>query len=673
METIAADPFAYLEDGADPRTRDWTAAENARARAALEALPGRAVLSARFDELLAIGSRGVPIERGGRYFFTARDGRQSQAVLRVREDGVERTLLDPAALDPSGLTALDWWYPSPNGTYVAYGLSRNGDERSTLYLLDTARGTAFGETIPDTRYTSLAWLPDERAFFYTRYPAGELYAPRLYLHALGADWRDDPLIFGEGRPPEDYLSVSLSPDGARLVVSANRGWSANDIYVADLRAAEPYRFTALAEGRDALFEVHFRGDELLVKTNEGAPRYRLLALAPGAATLDAARELVAQDATAILDSVAVARGGLVLAYLRDASSELEYLFDDGTRLRPRGDELGALGPFSVHGLSAQDGSADVFVLSTSYVQPPRVTRLRFGGDALDHDSLDRHTLDTETWAEIVSPIDASQYALEQRWYVSKDGTRVPMFVLAHAATPFDGSAPAVLHGYGGFNVSLTPSFQPSLVPWLDAGGVYAIANLRGGGEFGEDWHRAGMLGNKQNVFDDFIAAAEFLGSSGIADPKRIGISGGSNGGLLVAAVETQRPELFAAVLCAVPLTDMLAYPKFLIARLWIAEYGDPADADAARWLKAYSPYQNVRDGVAYPATYVVTAESDTRVDPCHARKFAARLQEATSSAAPILLYVEPNAGHGVGKPRAKQLEELADRWAFLGSRLGVVW
>ena len=668
MTTLPADPFAYLENGDDPRTKEWTAGENARTRAALQALPGRDALARRFDALLAIGSLGLPVERGGRYFFMARDGRQNQAVLRVREDRVERTLIDPAALDPSGLTALDWWYPSPNGTYVAYGLSRNGDERSTLYLLDTARGVAFGEEIPDTRYTALTWLRDERAFFYTRYPPGGEYGSKLYLHALGADWRDDPLIFGEGRAPEEFLSATLSLDGRWLAVTANRGWAASDVYVADLRAAEPYRFIALAEGRDALFDVRFRGDELLIRSNEGAPRYRLLSVPAASPVLDGARIVVEEDPEATLEDFAVARGGIALAYLRDVSAQIELSYEDGTRNRLRADSLtDASGPFSVMGLSAREDSPNVFVLAVSYLQPPRVSQLTLirNGDV--------RALATTTWAEIASPLRAADYTVVQHWIASKDGTRVPMFVIANAATPLDGTAPAVLHGYGGFNVSLTPSFQPSLVPWLDAGGVYAIANLRGGGEFGEAWHRAGMLENKQNVFDDFIAAAEYLGSAKIADPKRIGIVGGSNGGLLVAAAETQRPDLFAAVICAVPLTDMLIYQKFLIARLWIAEYGDPENPAAAAWLSAYSPYQNVRDGVAYPPTYVVTAESDTRVDPCHARKFAARLRQASSSGAPVLLYVEPNAGHGIGKPRAKQLEELVDRWSFFGAHLGIDW
>jgi prolyl oligopeptidase len=659
METLIEDAYGYLEDGTDPRTRAWTEAQNARSRAYLESLPGRATLVPRLDALLAIGSTGVPVERGGRYFFMARSGDDDQAVLRVREAGVERTLLDPVDVDPTGLTALDWWYPSPNGTFVAYGLSRNGDERSTLYLLDVARARSFGETIPYTRYSSLAWLPDERGFYYTRYPAGENYGPKVYLHALGAAWEDDPLIFGEGRSSEEFTAIALSPDGRYLVVEAHRGWSANDVYVADLRASEPFGFVAMAESRQALFDVRFRGGELLVRTNEGAPRYKVLGVPAHAPSLENAREIVPEDATATLEDFAVARGGIVLSYLRDASSRLEVLFESGRRsVVDLG--LGAT-PYSVMGVSARQASREVFVLTDSFMRPPRVTRLRFDGDALAD----------EVFGEVASPIDASRYSVEQRWFPSKDGTRVPMFVVSRNGLAFDGTAPALLYGYGGFNVNMTPSFMPSLTPWLDAGGVYALANLRGGGEFGEEWHRAGMLGKKQNVFDDFIAAAEYLSAAKIADRRRIAIQGGSNGGLLVAAVEVQRPELFAAVICAVPLTDMLRYPEFLIARLWVPEYGDPADPAAAAWLRAYSPYHNVREGVRYPPTYVVTAESDTRVDPAHARKFAARLAAANAGDAPILLYVEPNAGHGIGKPRAKQVEELADRWAFLGAALDV--
>jgi prolyl oligopeptidase len=662
---LPGDPYRYLEDGDDPQTVAWTARQNALTRAALDDAPGRATLTRRLDALLGIGSISVPVERHGRIFCVARRGRQNQGALIVREGDVDRTLLDPAALDPSGLTALDWWYPSTHGTYVACGLSRNGDERSTLHLIDTARAATFGETIPWTRYASLAWLPDERGFFYTRYPPGEDYGQGVYLHALGANWEDDPHVFGAGRAPEETYVPTLSRDGRYLSVSAQRGWAANDLFVADLRAAEPYAFRTMAQGRDALYEAHPYGERFLIRTNDGASRFRVALADPARPELEYWEEFVAEDPDATLEDLAVARGGIALSYLQDVVSVLRFRLDDGRFVAP--ERIVSDGPanaaLSVIGLSAREDSPDVYALVVGFVQAPTIVRARFGGSGVD----------LETWARVASPLVAADYRVERRWFVSRDGTRVPMFVLSAASTPSDGTAPAVLTGYGGFNVALAPAFSPSPIAWLEAGGVYAVANLRGGSEFGEAWHRAGMFANKQNVFDDFIAAAEYLGSSGLADPRRIGIVGGSNGGLLVAAAEVQRPDLFRAVVCAVPLTDMLRYHLFSIARLWMPEYGDPDDPADAEFLRAYSPYHNVRDGVAYPSTLIVTAESDSRVDPMHARKFGARLQAATAGPTPIFVFVEANAGHGVGKPRDKQVEELADRWSFFAQALGVTW
>jgi prolyl oligopeptidase len=654
MET-SADQYEYLEDGTDPRTVAWTAVQNARTRATLDALPHRAALVRQFSELLEIGTLGVPVARGERQFFTSRRGRQDQGVLYLREAGIDRMLLDPVALDPSGLTALDWWYPSPHGNLVAYGLSRNGDERSTLYVLDVARAAATGETIPYTRYCSLEWLPDESGFYYTRYPAGADYEQRVYLHVLGGHWTDDLLVFGAERPAEELFIPLLSTDGRFLAVSAFRGWSSSDVYLADRSAAEPHRFVPLVESPDAIYDVSWRGHSLLVRTNEGAPHYRCIAIDALAPERERWRELVPEHLTAKLEMLTPSREGIVFVYLHDVLSVVHYLGDDGTSTLNQGDDFGGLRlGQTVVGVSGSDDAPDVYLGTVGFLQGPAVSRLRFVAGGLD----------VETWDAIEAPFDPTDYAVRQEWFVSNDGTRVPMFVLARASTRLDGTAPAVLYGYGGFNISMTPSFQPALVPWLDAGGVYAIANLRGGGEFGETWHRSGMREHKQNVFDDFFAAAEYLAESRIADPRRIGIVGGSNGGLLVAAALVQRPELFAAAVCAVPLTDMLRYHRFLIARLWINEYGDPDDPADAEFLRAYSPYHNMRDGIPYPATFIVTAESDTRVDPSHARKFGARLQRATSGDHPILVYIEAQAGHGIGKPRGKQIEELADRWAF---------
>jgi prolyl oligopeptidase len=662
-----ADPYQYLEDAADPRTVAWTAEQNANTREVLDALPGRAALERRFDELLAIDTLGVPVAAGGRVFFTARRGRSRQAVLYLREDGRDRALLDPAALDPTGLTSLDWWYPSPAGNRVAFGLSTNGDERSTLGVLDAATGERNGsEAIPDTRYCSLAWFPDESGFYYTRYPAGADYDVRLYRHVLGTPWANDEKIFGDGRAGEDMLDARLSADGRWLTVCVSMGWTRSDVYLADTSHA-PLAFRPLAEGRDAVFDAQPTNRTIYIRTNDGAPRFRLYALDPHALDPNmrddpdtsgtaAWHELVAEG-TGVLDAFAVGRDAIALHVLENVRSVVRIRRPDGSI------ETLLEGPdSSVLGISGDERSDCFYILRSSFLDAPAVARVVAGGG--------NAPARTTIWERVATPFDPSRYRVTQEWFASRDGTRIPMWVLARGDVPRDGTAPAVLYGYGGFDVSLGPSFAASLVPWLDAGGVYALANLRGGGEFGDAWHRAGMRENKQNVFDDFIAAAEYLAASGIAAADRIAVSGGSNGGLLVAALATQRPELACAVVCAVPLTDMLRFHRFLIGRLWIAEYGDPESPEDAAFLRAYSPYHNVRAGVAYPAMFIETAEADGRVDPSHAKKFGARVQAATSGSGPILVYVEPNAGHGAGKPRDKIVAELADRWGFLAWRLG---
>ena len=644
----SGDPFAYLEDASDPATRAWTAEQNARTRRALDALPLRAGLAERFDDLLRVDSIGVPEARGRREFYAARRGSSEQAVLYLREGGNDRILIDPAAEDPRGLPALDWWYPSPLGTYVAFGLSSSGDERSTLHVLEVATGRRLPDAVPDTRYSSIAWRPDERGFFYTRYPPGGNYVARAFEHALGAPWESDPCVFGDGRSAEETLSLAGSSDGRWLVATLSYGWARSEVYVADCAAAE-LCFAPLVEGVDAFFDVSAGCDVLYVRTDDGAPRFRVFAVDPSRLERAAWREIVAEGPAA-LAAIAVSRHALALHYLEDVRSALRLRRHDGSL-----EELPLPWGTTVFGWSAREDDVALYLLSGSYFAPASVHVVRADPSA---------TLVT-VWEEVEPGFDPRAYRVEQHWFSSNDGTRVPMDVLSKVDAPRDGTAPAVLYGYGGFNVSLLPAFAPSVVPWLDAGGVYAVANLRGGGEFGEAWHRAGMREQKQNVFDDFIAALDYLGASRIADSGRITIFGASNGGLLVSAVATQRPELVRAVVCSVPLTDMLRYHRFLIARLWIAEYGDPDQPRDAEILRAYSPYHNVREGVPYPAMLIESADSDSRVDPMHTRKFAARVQAATAGDAPIFAYVEPEAGHGVGKPRHKVVAELADRWAFI--------
>ena len=649
-----SDPHVYLEDGNDPRTIAWTVSQNARTRAALDAVPGRAALVARLDELLRTDVESVPVVRDTRAFSSVRRGDANQASLVVREGGHERTLVDPAVIDAAGLTTIDWWYPSRTGNLVAFGLSQNGDERSTLHIVDVATGARLADTIPDTRYASVAWSADDTEFAYTRYPPGGQYGARVYRHVVGTGVPSDREIFGAGRKPEDMLDVQRSPGGRYLVVTAREGWSRSDVYVADT-TVEPLRFEALVEGSVALYNVDVEDEMLYVHTNEDAPRFRAFAVDPASLARATWREIVPQrDAT--LESLAVSGETLALHYLENARSVLRVRYPDASVV-----EVPETGGRSVLAMTIDGAAGEAYVQVAGYVEAPEILRI----------GLNARPPSVASWQRIATPFDATAYRVEQRWYVSKDGTRVPLSIVARRDVAFDGSAPAVLYGYGGFSISLVPAYAASLVPWLDAGGIYVVANLRGGGEFGETWHRDGMRDRKQNTFDDFIAAAEFLGSSGLADPARIAVMGGSNGGLLVSAFATQRPDLARAVVCLVPLTDMLRFDKFLIARLWIAEYGDPGDATDAAILRAYSPYHNVRDGVAYPAMLVATAESDSRVDPMHARKFGARVAEATSSEAPIYVYVEANAGHGIGKPRHKVVAELADRWSFLATQLGV--
>jgi prolyl oligopeptidase len=650
--TPVHDPYRYLEDANDPDTIAWTNVQNTATRGQLDVLPSRESLRRRFDELLSIGWIGAPVEAGERLFFLARSGSLDQAVLSVREDGRDRVLVDPAALDRSGLTALDWWYPSPAGTYIAFGLSHSGDERSTLAVLDVASGERMSEVIPNTRAATVAWLPDESAFYYTRFPADSNYSMRLFRHELGTPWTQDALVFGEGRAAEDWLTVSLSENGRWLLVRVQRGWTASDVYVCDLREQNA-AFVPVLEGQEVLCDVQHRGDELVIRCNDGAPHFALYladAVRPGR---EHWRLLVAQEED-VLDAFAVSAERIVASYLHDAHARVVSIDRDG-----RAQEIPIPDFGTVAGLCARESSRFVYLQFVSFTVPSTIYQLEPAAGVL------------EVWSAVQSPIDGSAYGVEQVWYESADRTRVPMYVLRRRDTERNGLAPAVLTGYGGFNVSLLPSYFANLVPWLDAGGVYAIANLRGGGEFGAQWHRAGMGHLKQHVFDDFIAAAEFLGSSGYADPERIGIVGGSNGGLLVAAVTVQRPELFAAVVCQVPLCDMVRFPHFLIARLWVSEYGDPQSAADFPVLYAYSPYHQVADGAAYPAMLFFTAESDSRVDPLHARKMGARLQAATGGEAPILVQVERHAGHGAGKPRSKQADELADRWSFFAWQLGV--
>jgi prolyl oligopeptidase len=655
MDPRIDDPYLWLEDGDSRETREFVARELARTRGTLDALPDRARIRARVGELLAIGTLDTPQVGGDRVFHTRREGRQNQPVLYVREgiDGADTPLVDVNALAADGTIALDWWFPSDEGRLVAFGTSSGGSELSTLHVIDVATATMLADTIERTRAASVAWLPDATGFYYTRYPrpgdvpAGqEVYHRHVFFHRLGTDPATDPRVFGEGREPEDWPSVSISHDGRWLLIAVSRGWTRVDLYLMDLAAGG--RLVTIAEGGDAIYGGEVFEGTLYLTTNEDASRYRVFAVDPARPERLAWREIV-PESDAVLASAQIIDGRLFARYEENAHSLLRVFERDGT---PAADvPLPGLG--TVSGVGGDSRRPDAFFSFQSYTVPPTVYH------------YEMRTGRTREWARVEAPVDLTPYAIAQRWFTSRDGTRVPMFLVHRTDMAADGRNRTLLTGYGGFNISRTPLFQRGLYLWLEEGGVYAEANLRGGSEFGEAWHRAGMLDRKQNVFDDFIAAAEYLVAARITTAERLAIYGGSNGGLLVGAALTQRPDLFRAVVCAVPLLDMLRYHHFQIAKLWIPEYGSPDDPEAYEWLRAYSPYHRVRNGTAYPAVLLVTAERDTRVDPMHARKMAARLQEATASGRPILLRIEPMAGHGVGKPLVKQIEESTDIWSFL--------
>jgi prolyl oligopeptidase len=659
------DPYRWLEDGESAETRAWVDAQNAATTAVLESIPGRERIRARLDQLFTTGSVGTPLVRGSRYFYQRRDGRMDQPVLVVRDGDAasERTILDPNTLSTSGIVALDWWYPSEDGRLLAYGLSEGGTELSTLRLLDVERGVTLDtDSIPHTRAASIAWLPNSSGFYYTRYPTpgsvapgDEVYHRHVFLHRIGADWRSDPDVFGGDRAREDWPSVDLSHDGRWLAIEVQMGWARSDVYCLDRQ--HPDQLIPIHVGVDAFAHPFFAGDRLLVQTNADAPNWQLFEVDPLRPERSTWRLVLPERADRVLDTVHPAAGRLVAHELRNATSEVRVYDLDGALQT----EVRLPGIGTVTGLGGEFSGQIITLGFTSFAQPSTSYR------------VDASTGECEVFArgELPAGVDAADYVTRQEWYTSRDGTRVSMFLVHRRDLPDLGPHPTLLTGYGGFNVSRTPTFASALPLWLDAGGVYALPNLRGGGEYGEAWHRAGMLGNKQNVFDDFLAAAEWLMGRGITSHERLGISGGSNGGLLVGAALTQRPDLFRAVVCQVPLLDMLRYQNLRIARLWIAEYGSAEDPSQFQWLYAYSPYHRVRSGEAYPATFLLTADGDSRVDPMHARKMAARLQRASGSDAPVLLRVESAAGHGQGKPRSKQLEEATDVWSFLFWQLGV--
>jgi prolyl oligopeptidase len=664
------DRYRYLENPNDPDTKLYAEQELGYTRTILDPLPGRDKINARLSQLLEIGTVEAP-QMGGKYYFhTRREGNQNQPILYVREglngglNDEDRVLVDVNKLAADGTIALDWWYASEDGKYVAYGTSPSGSEISTLRVIETASGKLLPDSIERTQAASLAWKRDNSGFFYTRYPkkgdvpeGQEVYNRHVFYHALGADPAQDPLIFGEGRDPEWWPDVSLSEDGRWLLIDEGHGWTKTEMFLQDLTSKNPP--LEITTGKDFLYGAEFFAGKLYITTNEDAPHYRVFVADATNPKRDSWKELIPQT-DAVLQNASVTGGKLLAQYEHNATSELKLFALDGKKLADI--PLPAIG--DVFSASGRYDRNEIFFGFQSFTVPPSIYR------------VDLSDVKSALWAKVDAPsIDPSAYDVQQVWYTSKDGTKVPMFVVNKKGIEKNGKNPTLLTGYGGFNISLKPTFNRSMYLWMEHGGIYAVANLRGGSEFGEDWHRAGMLEKKQNVFDDFIAAGEYLIAQKYTDRDRLAIFGGSNGGLLMGAMITQRPDLFRAVVCAVPLLDMLRYQNFQIAKLWIPEYGSAEDAKQFDWLYAYSPYHHVKPGQEYPAILFMTGDTDTRVDPMHAKKMAALMQaEAKNGASqqkPILLRIETKAGHGQGKPVTKQIEEGTDMYSFLFWQLGV--
>jgi prolyl oligopeptidase len=678
-----ADPYRWLEDGDSEPTQAWLRAQDALLAGQRALWAGRERLRDRVEQLLAAGVVGAPVWRGQRQFLMRRVAGQEHAVLHtVDPDGGERVLLDPMQIDSSGRTTLDSWQPSKEGRLLAYQLSAGGSEESVLRVLDVDTGQVVDGPIDRARYSPVAWLPGGEAFYYVRrlppslVPDGEeQYHRRVWLHRLGADPDTDAMVFGDGRDKTSYYGVSVSMDGRWLSVSAAEGTAPrNDLWLADLQGddlAAP-RLTVVQEGVDAQTSAHVgRDGRLYLMTDADAPRGRLVVTDPGRPTSDTWTDLLPQDPEAVLDGYAVLDGDelasplLLAAWTRHAVGEVT-VHDLATGQRQGSIPLPGVG--SLGGLSERpEGGHEAWIGYTDAVTPSSVLH------------YDARTGETSTWATAPGTVDVPPVLTRQVAYRSADGTLVHLQLIAPAdAVDDDGRPtrprPTVLYGYGGFGASMTPGYSAGVLAWAEAGGVYAIAGLRGGGEEGEDWHRAGMLGAKQKVFDDFYAAAEHLVAQGWTTPRQLAISGGSNGGLLVGAALTQRPALFAAVVCSAPLLDMVRYEQFGLGATWASEYGTASDPEQLGWLLGYSPYHHVHDGTAYPAVLFEVFDSDTRVDPLHARKLCAALQHATSRGiddAPVLLRRETDVGHGA-RAISRSVELTADSLAFAAHHTGLV-
>jgi prolyl oligopeptidase len=660
------DPFRWLENDVrnDKEVRDWVTAQNGVTETYLDTLPGRDIFTARMRELFNFERSGVPRKGGSRYFFTKNNGLQNQSVLYVRDGlaGKDRILIDPNPWAKDGATALAEWQPSDDGRFLLYAIQDGGTDWRTLRVIDVATGKMLEDKVEWVKFSGLAWKPDGSGFFYSRFPEPDEenkfqsanVDQAVYFHVIGTPQSADRKIYATPDRPKLGHSAQVTDDGQWLLITSAQGTDDRyELHVAKLDG-KPIRPRALVTGLDHDWQLAGSvGKIFYFRTDKDAPRGRLV-------TLDATRanakprEIVAESADTLIGASHIGKR-MILAYLGDAKSEAQLREMDGSLIGPiRLPDIG-----TAAGFGGKGGDPETFFSFSSFATPPGIYR------------LDTATGQTVPFFKPKVAFDPQDYVTTQKFYTSKDGTKVPMFVVQRKDHIGKGPAPALLYGYGGFNISMTPGFSAARLAWLEQGGVLAIANLRGGGEYGKAWHDAGRLARKQNVFDDAIAAGEFLIAEGISAKGKLAIQGGSNGGLLVGAVINQRPDLFAAALPAVGVMDMLRFNRFTAGRYWVDDYGDPGNEADFKVLRAYSPYHNIREGQDYPAIMVTTADTDDRVVPGHSFKYAAALQASKIGIRPHLIRIETRAGHGSGKPTDKIIAEAADQWAFIAKWTGL--
>lgn len=653
-----ADPYRWLEDENSPDVQAWMKVQDDYARGELQKLPARGDYAARLKELLYYDAVGVPQHRKGRYFYSRKHSDKEKTVVywKTGERGAEKVLFDPNTWSTDGTRGLGGWSPSPDGKYVAYQVKLNNSDEAETKIHEVATGKDLPDTIPGTKYSGASWTPDGKAFYYTWVPpvgGAVTVAERpgfaeVRLHKLGDDAAKDTVVHPATKNPATFIGGEISKDGHWLVVGIQHGWNSTDVYFKDARKPAA-AWTPLVTGVAALFNVNVWRDKFYVMTNDGAPRYKVYQVDPKKPARAAWKEIVAEGEST-LEGAAIVGDRLALTYLKHASTEIA-LHDLGGKLL-RKVELPGIGTSS--GLIGNEDEDTAYFGFTTFTDPSVIFKTSV-----------RNGKSTE-WARIKLPIDTSKMVTEQVFFPSKDGTKVSAFIVRPKDAKKDGKNPTILYGYGGFNVSLTPAFAASRAVWVERGGIWVVPNLRGGGEYGEEWHKAGMLLNKQNVFDDYIAAAEYLIKEGWTSTPHLGISGGSNGGLLVGAAMAQRPDLYRAVHCAVPLLDMLRFHLSGSGKTWVPEYGSAEDPAQFKAIHAYSPYRIAVDAGprAYPALLMDSADHDDRVDPLHARKFAAAVQANQTADAPALLRIERNAGHGGADMVKQQVERGADQLAF---------